>query len=482
MADTEPTLGSRLAHGAAWSAMGTVVLRMGTFVVGIALARILTPEQFGAYAVALTVQSILITLADLGLSADLIRTDDPKRIAPTVASLALMSGAFMATITYLSSDLLANTLGSPEAAPAIAVLSITLLLAGFSVVPYAMLLRRFQQRELFLVLFLDFVVSTAVTLLLISLGWGVVGLAVGKVAGQIVSSTMQFVVAREVPKYSIDRAVVRPVLAFGLPVAGAALLMWGLLNVDYVVLARVAGATTLGYYVLAFNISNWPTSALSSAIKAISLPYFSRADDDPSALASLTSIAWAGALPIGAILAALSAPLIEVVYGPKWLPAAPALAALGLFGSIRVIFELFTGFLLARGRSRPVLWVQAIWLAALTVAMIFATQRYGIVGAGWVHVVVAVVVVMPCYAVALRSAGAGIVSLIRAAWWPTVATFPAVGVALAARSLMTSPVAELLVGGFGAVATYGLIMWPWLRRQIEVIRGQASKGVTQGES
>ncbi len=62
---------------------------MGGLVVGIVLARLLAPEQFGVYAVALTVQSILITVADLGLSADLIRSDEPERIAPTVATLGL---------------------------------------------------------------------------------------------------------------------------------------------------------------------------------------------------------------------------------------------------------------------------------------------------------------------------------------------------------------------------------------------------------
>jgi PST family polysaccharide transporter len=86
-------LGRKAATGAAWSGVSTIVLRLGSVLVGIVLARILTPDQFGVYAIALTVQGILMTVADLGLSAELIRSDDPERIAPTVATFGLISGA-----------------------------------------------------------------------------------------------------------------------------------------------------------------------------------------------------------------------------------------------------------------------------------------------------------------------------------------------------------------------------------------------------
>ena len=470
MADPQPSLRSRAARGAAWSGVSTIVLRMGGLVVGIVLARLLAPEQFGVYAVALTVQSILVTVADLGLSADLIRSDEPDRIAPTVATLGLASGTVMAAVTLVSSTSVATLLGSPAAAPAIAILSVTLLLSGATVVPFGYLQRRFQQREMFYVGVADFIVSTTVTLVLVALGFGVLGLALGRVAAQVVSSAMQFVFARIKPRYSIDRAVVGRVLAFGLPIAGANLLSWALLNVDNVVLARVTGATLLGYYVLAFNISGWPMSALSQVVRSISLPYFSRAESRGDHLATLTAIAWAGALPVGAVLAALSAPLIAVVYGVKWLPAAPVLAALGLYGSLRVVFDIFAGYLYAQGRSRPVLWVQIIWLVALTGGMIFATRAFGIIGAAWVHLIVAFVVILPAYAVALRSSGVPFAPFLRAAWWPTVATIPSVAAALLAQAFIPGALAALLVGGFAALGVYAALILPWLRRRLKLSR------------
>lgn len=459
-------LASVAARGAAWSGLGTIVLRLSGLVVGIILARILTPEQFGVYAVALTVQAILMTVADLGLSADLIRSDDPHRIAPTVATLGLVSGGLLTVGAVITSGGLADLLGSPEAAPAIAVLSFTLLLGGITVVPFAMLQRRFQQRELFLVGAVDFTVSTTVTLLLVMAGFGVMGLAIGRVAAQVVSTVLQFALARVRPRFGIDRTVVRPVLAFGLPIAAANLLSWALLNVDNIILARVVGATALGYYVLAFNISNWPMSALGQVVRSISLPYFSRSAGADSGLVGLVALAWAGALPAGAVLAVLAAPLIEVVYGAKWLPAAPVLAALGVYGSLRVVFDAFAGFLYSRGRSRPVLWIQIVSLIALIGAMIAATTAWGIAGAAWSHVLVAVAIVLPAYLLALRAAHVRLVPLVRAVWWPTVAAIPAAGAALAIRLSFDSAVLALLLGGSAAVAVYGLLVGPWLRRRL----------------
>jgi PST family polysaccharide transporter len=474
------SLGSQATRAAAWSGVSTVVLRLGTLIVGIVLARILTPEQFGIYAVALTVQSILITVADLGLSADLIRSKEPERIAPTVATLGLVMGTVMTAITFGFSTTLAALLGSPAAAPAIAVLSFTLVLAGATVVPYAMLQRRFQQREMFVVGVADFVVSTTVTLLLIAAGFGVLGLAIGRVAAQIVSSAMQFALARVRPRYGIDRSMLRPVLAFGVPIAAANLLSWALLNVDNIVLARVAGATALGYYVLAFNISSWPMSALAHVVRSISLPYFARSTRGGEGLAALTAAAWAGALPAGAVLAALAAPLIEVVYGPKWLPAAPVLAALGVYGSLRVVFDIFAGYLYAKGHSGPVLVIQIIWLVVLTAAMMVATRAYGIVGAGWAHVLVAIVVILPAYLIALRVTDVHARDFLREAWWPTVATIPTVAAAILARVLFPAALPALLVGGFAAVTIYGVLMWPWLVRRLRDMRRVTTAAASGG--
>lgn len=458
---SEISLGVRAARGAAWSGLSTIVLRLGGLVVGVVLARVLSPEQFGVYAVALTVQAILMTVADLGLSADVIRSDEPERVAPTVATLGLVSGALVTAVTFVSADTLARLLGSADAAPAIAILSFTLLLGGITVVPFAMLQRRFQQRELFLVGLTDFLIYTVVTLTLVFLGWGVLALAIGRVAAQGVATMMQFVLARIVPRFAIDRSLIRPVLSFGLPIAGANLLSWALLNVDNIVLVRVAGASALGFYVLAFNISSWPMTALSQVVRSVSLPYLARTARPGAGLSDLAALAWAAALPAGGVLAALAFPLIVIVYGQKWAPAAPVLAALGVYGSLRVLFDVFVGYLYARGRSRTVLVIQTIWIVAMVGGMVSVVPVYGIVGAAWVHVAIAVVVILPAYLVALHRCGIRTRQLVAGLTTPSLLALPAVCFALWAGFAVPGSLAALLVGGSGALILFLAFGGPW---------------------
>ena len=77
MTDAGSNLRSKASRGAAWSGVSTIVLRLGSLVVGMVLARLLSTEEFGVYAVALTVQLILLQIADVGLSAVLVRSDEP---------------------------------------------------------------------------------------------------------------------------------------------------------------------------------------------------------------------------------------------------------------------------------------------------------------------------------------------------------------------------------------------------------------------
>jgi O-antigen/teichoic acid export membrane protein len=287
---------------------------------------------------------------------------------------------------------------------------------------------------------------------------------------------MQFALAKVVPRFSIDRAVVRPVLAFGLPIAAANLLSWALLNADNIILARVVGVTALGYYVLAFNISSWPMSALAQMVRSIALPYFSRAGNRTDALATVTSFAWALALPAGVGLAVLAEAVIEVVYGARWLPGAGVLAALGVYGALRVVFDVFAGYLYATGRSAPVLWIQLLTLVPLVGAIVVAARLWGIVGAGWAHVVVATLIVLPAYLIVLRRSGVAIALIVRATAAPTLAVVPALAVALGIRVLLPEALTGLLVGGLCFAAVYVLCLGRWMLRRVRVLRTSPPSG------
>lgn len=466
---SSPELGRLVRRGLAWSAASNLVLRFGSLALGIALARLLTPEQFGVYAVALTVQAVLMTFADLGLSAGLIVSDDPDREAPTVATLGVLAGVVAGLGMLAVAGPLAAALGSPDSATAIRVLAFTLLLAGAGVVPYAYLQRRFAQRALFAIALVDFCVSTVVTLALVSAGWGAVSIAVGRVVAQSVALVLQFVLAGVRPRAGIEGDLVRPVLRFGLPVAATTLLSWVALNLDNVVVAKISGPVELGFYVLAFNVAMWPMTAIGQVIRSVSLPAFARdrGRKDDATVVRAVSLVGALALPSGACLAVLAVPVIHVVYGDTWAPSGPVLAALGVFGTLRVLFDLFAAYLLAHGRSGMVLWIQIGWCVASAPALVVATRMSGATGAGWAQVGVGLLVVLPAYVVALQGEGLAPRRLGTALWRPTLACVPAAAAGWWVVSHVGDPLASLGGGFLAGSLIYGVLVGPWLWRLVK---------------
>jgi lipopolysaccharide exporter len=462
-------LGGRVRRGFAWAMLNSVAMRLASLCLGIVLARLLTPEVFGIFAVALTVQTILLNLADLGMSADLVRRRDWRHRVPTVSSISLLLGGMLTAAMVAAAPQLASLLGSDQAAPVIAVMSLSLVIAAVGVAPFATMQREFQQSKFFLVIAISFLVGTSLTLLLILVfGWGAMALAVGRVVEQACAVVLQFALTRTKPRFGFDRSVARSALAFGLPVSGANALSWLVLNVDYIVIGRAAGAVALGLYVLAFNVSGWPVSALGQAVNSVALPGFSRLDRRKSAenfVSSFALVLSAGLL-VGVLLATLAIPTVTVVYGPTWLGSAGALAVLAIFGPMRVVIYLAAAFLIARGASTPVLLVQLAWVVGLVPAMIIGVQAWGLVGAGVAHLAVGFIVALPAYAVALNRQGVPLSALVRTAAPPVgAAVLTAVAVWASTRATALSW-QELVLGGSIGIVVYLGLLHRWLRSRL----------------
>ena len=116
------------------------------------MARLVAPEAFGVFAVALTVWTVLGALAEFGLGADLVRARDLERRAPTVATLgAVVTRRGSRRRWPLAAGAIAAAFRSPESAERAPVMSLAPALFGLTVVPAALLQRAYRQRALFAV-------------------------------------------------------------------------------------------------------------------------------------------------------------------------------------------------------------------------------------------------------------------------------------------------------------------------------------------
>jgi PST family polysaccharide transporter len=461
----------RVARALSWSFVNGAISRVGQVVVGVFLARILVPEDFGVFAVALVVFNVVMSVNELGVSLAIVRwPGDVSKIAPTVTTLALGSSSLLTALCVVAAPFVAATMGAPEATGVLRALSLAIAIAGLSAVPGALLQREFLQERRLVADTANFVVSTTVAIALALAGLGAWSLAWSRVAGNGVAAVLLHVLAPQRYRPGFDRHRARELLAFGLPLAGASFLVFAVLNVDYVVVGRVLGPVALGFYLLAFNLSSWPVNALTTSVRSVSLPGFARLLDDPERLGRqfARSLGWVATftVPVVVLMSALAGPLITAVYGAKWAGAAPALTYLALLGGMRVAFDLAYDYLAARAQSNKALALQALWLASLVPALAIGARTGHVRGAALAHLVIAATVVVPAYVVVLRREHVRPRDLVRAVQRPLFGGALAAATALASTTLVDGIWLQLIVGTAAGAVAYAAVVGPTVARAV----------------
>jgi lipopolysaccharide exporter len=463
--DPQP-LSTRVRKGAAWSLATSLLLRLASVLTTAVIAHILNRLDFGVFAIAMTVNGIVTAMGEFGMGSCLIRADlDLDSLAPTMVTFSLVTNTIQAGAMALFAGPIAAALGSGRAAGSIRILALGMLITSIFSVPNCQLVREFRQNRVFLAQAVAFVPSTAVLFLLAARGSGATAFAWSMVAGQLAYGC---VVIFSVTKFylpGITRSALSVLVRFGLPLGGANIVNYVLLNVDYALLGHLMGAVALGTYVLAFNVASWPASLLGNMVNNVSMPAFSRVKNDAELLRSATVSALRSlslaVFPISALTMVLARPIILTLYGAKWTAAAEVLSILTLYGAVSIGCVLFANVLAGLGLSRFLFLVQVIWLGALIPAMVIGVHRDGIAGAAVAHIAVIGPIVLPCYLLVLkRATGVRFAALARAVLPALLASAVAGLAAFGVAAQLASPLAQLAAGLAAGGLLYAFLTGP----------------------
>lgn len=480
------SIGREAGRGLRWSLAGTIIGRAGGFAMGLLLARLLQPADFGVYAVAVAAMAFVIHVNDVGLIAATVqwrgRLED---MAPTATTMALSSSVLIYGIFWFAAPAIAGIAHLPQATGLIRLVTVVILVDGVTAVRSAVLMRTFRQDKLVRANIVGVVVNAGVAISLAVAGAGPYSFAAGVVAGAIVTGVLVFIGAGVPWRVGIDPSIARRLLAFGIPLAASLGIEAVLLNADYLIVGHRVGAELLGYYLLAFNISTWALSIISSAVRYVSVAGFSRLSEVDSATLSAgvqrsVPLLVTVLVPIIVLTATLASPLVTTLYGDEWAPAAAVLRFLMILTVVRVLTSFALDILMGAGATRSTLWVNLGWATALVPALIYATGRDGIRGAAVAHAVVGVLVAVPVTVVALHRVGVRLGPIVPALARPLFAGVVAGGVALlAANAMGPHPLLRLCVGGTAGLLVYGaLALAPAeLRQSLRLIRRPEANAV-----
>jgi len=275
------TLKEKVTSSVFWVGVSMVGARGLSFIVQIVLARILVPEYFGLISICALVMDALRLFSEMGFSSALIYRKDRVREASDVTFLAAIGTSFVLYgVAFVIAPLVGQFFRMPEVPSVLRVLSIVMVINSVGQVPFVLLARELDFRRR---LVPDLVPALGYGLVAISLalsGMGVWSLVVGRIAEAILRVILVWWVVPWRPNWTFDWDLAKEMFAYGRHIIASKILIFGITNVDDTFVGRMTGAAGLGYYGLAYNLSNLPATQITRLVNQIMFPALSQLQDD----------------------------------------------------------------------------------------------------------------------------------------------------------------------------------------------------------
>ncbi len=460
----EQSLGQEAVASVKWQTATTGFQVVARLVVGVVLARLLSPADFGIAGFAMIFSEFLTLFSELGIGAALVQRERLADLHLRVGfTLSALLGAASTVLLWSTAPLLADA----ATLQVIRLLSLGLLLSSLGTVSSALLFRRLEFRKLFFVELGSYLPAYAlVTIVLAVLGWGVWSLVAGALVQIAVRLALLTVAAPHSWAPSASRVETGELLHFGVGMTLARLANYAARSVDQLIVGRLLGPAALGLYLRANTLGSMSSGYLSAAVTTVLFPLYARIQDDPEKtrrwyllshnLVALVSI------PLMALLAVAAPEILRVVYGPQWTEAAAPLRLCALAGIFRGLFTLSDA--LARAHARVYSqFARHLIFAVLVAGAALAGLPYGLAGVA-AGVLLAVLVMWAMM-------GSLSLRLMQATWTELLASLRAglaLGMAVAAAGLAVAMLLRArhtpdLIVLLAVLACAGLIMLLGLR-------------------
>lgn len=386
-AQTPPTLTLRATHAAWWSTF-EILARYGVqFVVAVVLARLLDPADFGLMAMLLVFTTLAALLVDGGLGTALVQkqrttADDETTVFLASAGMA----ALLATALWFAAPAIAAFYSRPPLAALMRLLLLVLPLGAMAAVPNAMLASRLDFRTRAGAELVASLVSGGLALTLAWRGAGVWSLAWQAVVGAGIRALLLWVLSGWRPRGRFDYLAFRRLFHFGGYMLLANAMNTLAIRLQSLLIGRMFDARALGFYTLAQETQQAPAQFMASLLNRVGLPVFSTVADRPDKLLSVMRLSLQVCMfvfvPCMMGIAAVADPLVTVLYGERWAPAAPILGILALSAAFWPLHVLNLAAISALGRSDLVFRLEVI-KNLTSIPLIVAASLFGVQAVAW---------------------------------------------------------------------------------------------------
>ena len=350
------SLKNKTVKGVGWSFIDNLSSSGITFLVGLVLARLLTPSEYGIMAILTIFIAVSNSIVDSGFSNALIRKTDARRVDyNTVFLFNLLVSGLLYVVLFLAAPAISRFFKEPLLVEVMRVIGWVLVINALAIIPRTLFVKE-----------VNFKTQTKVSLIasissgVIGIGMALAGLGVWSLVGQqlsrqLLNTLFLWGYCKWKPVWEFSIQSFKELFSFG-----SKLLLSGLLDTVFkeiysLVIGRCYTSAQLGQYTRANQFNQIFSSNLTSVIQRVSYPVLSSIQDEPERLREAyrkvikSTMLISFACMLG--LAAVAKPLIIILIGEKWLLAVGFLQIICFRGMLYPLHAINLNILQVIGRS-----------------------------------------------------------------------------------------------------------------------------------
>lgn len=350
------SLKNKTVKGVSWSFLDNIANQGISFLVGLILARILTPEEYGLIGIITIFIAVFNCIVDSGFSNALIRKNDATDtdyntvfITNMVVSVALFLAFFW------SAPFIADFFSQPQLEPLTQVMSCIVIINAFAIIQRTLLVKRIDFKTQTKVSLIASITSGIVGIGMAFSGYGVWSLVGQQISRQLLNTLFLWLYAKWYPKLQFSWNSFKELFGFGwkLLVSGLIDTVWR--EIYQIVIGKCYNAATLGQYTRAHQFGSIFSSNLTTIIQRVSYPVLSTMQDDKERMKEgyrrVIKVTMLVTFVLMLGLAAVSKPMIQVLVGDQWLIAAGFLPIICLQMMLYPLHAINLNMLQVQGHS-----------------------------------------------------------------------------------------------------------------------------------
>ena len=356
------SLKQKTAQGLFWGLLSSGGTQLLNLIIGIFLARLLSPEEYGIVGMLLIFSLIAGNLQDSGFYTALINIKDIKHNDyNAVFWFNIGVSLTIYAVLFFCAPLIAAFYHQPCLVKLSRYVFLSIPISAALIVPTALLSRGLRVKEKAIVSLLALVLSGLVGIIMAFKGFSYWSLATQQVLYILITCIGRYACARWCPTFSVDFSPIKRMFAFSYKVLITAVLTTINNNVLTVVFGRLFPAAAVGNYTQANKWNTMANQLVANTVAQVAQPVFTRINDDDErerrVFGKMMRFTAFLAFPAMFGLALVAPQFILVTIGNKWLESIPLLQILCIGGAFIPFYTLYQNLFLSYGKSNTYMWL-----------------------------------------------------------------------------------------------------------------------------